>query len=594
VTRGLTGEGVRASGEEANGVFTIEMWMDLAAQSVKMSLRPRDDLSSKRPAEVIPGLRFLAAFRPPHELRFGPAYGPALASGIAIPTDFAQGSEGELVLETVEALATIQGHTAVQIFAPDLSVLTRAQAEGLVIGARLLRGETVTTKWDSFPIRVKLDALASVDPAQIAGTGHGTLREIALPEFHASRVEAMLASALILLVAGMNIVSTIVTTQVLNSMLDDPEAVETVFESGITAATSLSLATAGVGLLALTAWAYWLSRVVMAMPALGLGYPAANGLMAFVENYLPGLNLFRVPAIIRDVVRRVEPEEGRGEALIFAAWIGLLGGFFVPRLGGFFGVFGADTLEGAIRNELLVLGVAAGFVLVGALFLVALIWWIEARIARRRVEQLDGKPAPAAVERAAPAEAPAPGPAPGPAVSFAPAPSPGPAAPFASDVAPPAPAGAPLAPAAPAEAPFAPAAPAGGSSPQRLRPRLRLRPRPLPRPQPRSPDRSGRNRPPFLTLSCTDRSPRPPEQPRSRRPWSGPRSRPSRPRLRSPRSRPTRPGRSARSRPTRPRLRSPRSRPQRNQHPPPWPTRPPRATFRPARGCTSGSRAQGR
>lgn len=166
VTRGLTGEGVRASGEEANGVFTIEMWMDLAAQSVKMSLRPRDDLSSKRPAEVIPGLRFLAAFRPPHELRFGPAYGPALASGIAIPTDFAQGSEGELVLETVEALATIQGHTAVQIFAPDLSVLTRAQAEGLVTGARLLRGETVTTKWDSFPIRVKPDALASVDPAQ--------------------------------------------------------------------------------------------------------------------------------------------------------------------------------------------------------------------------------------------------------------------------------------------------------------------------------------------------------------------------------------------------------------------------------------------
>ena len=64
--------------------------------------------------------------------------------------------------------------------------------------------------------------LASVDPSEIAGTGHGTLREIALPEFSATRGEAMLASALILFVAGLNVVSTIVTTQVLSTMLDDP------------------------------------------------------------------------------------------------------------------------------------------------------------------------------------------------------------------------------------------------------------------------------------------------------------------------------------------------------------------------------------
>ena len=49
----------------------------------------------------------------------------------------------------------------------------------------------------------------------------------------------------------------------------------------------------------------------MAMPALGLGYPPADGLMAFVENFLPGLNLFRVPAIVRDVIRRLDPESIR-------------------------------------------------------------------------------------------------------------------------------------------------------------------------------------------------------------------------------------------------------------------------------------------
>ena len=237
---------------------------------------------------------------------------------------------------------------------------------------------------------------AEVDPTAIEGTGHGQLREIALPEFNSSRGEAMLASVLVIFVAGMNVVSTVVSARVLSTLVDDPGVVPT----GLTGATAVSLATLGIGLLALTAWAFWLSRVVSAMPALGLGYPAANAMMAFIENYLPGLNLFRVPAIVRDVVRRLDPDQGpgqgRGEALIFAAWIGLLGGFFVPRIGGLLG-FGSDTLEGAVNNALLISGVAAGLVLIGAIFLVVLIWWIEGRIARRRAEQL-GEGAPASAE----------------------------------------------------------------------------------------------------------------------------------------------------------------------------------------------------
>ena len=245
---------------------------------------------------------------------------------------------------------------------------------------------------------------AEVDPAAIEGTGHGQLREIALPEFNSSRGEAMLASVLVVFVAGMNVVSTVVSSRVLSTLVDDPDVVP----SGLTGATAVSLATLGIGLLALTAWAFWLSRVVAAMPALGLGYPAANAMMAFIENFLPGLNLFRVPAIVRDVVRRLDPNQGpgqgRGEALIFAAWIGLLGGFFVPRIGGFLGM-GSDTLEGAVNNALLISGVAAGLVLIGAIFLVVLIWWIEGRIGRRRAEQL-GETAPAAAAAATAAPGP--------------------------------------------------------------------------------------------------------------------------------------------------------------------------------------------
>ena len=227
--------------------------------------------------------------------------------------------------------------------------------------------------------------LAAVDPAAIQGTGHGQLREIALPDFEASRGEAMVASVLIVIVGVLNVVSTVVSMRVLPTIVEDPNAVP----ADLGLMTGASLVTLGVAILALIAWAYWLSKVVVAMPALGLGYPAANQLMAFVENFIPGLNLLRVPAIVRDVVRRLEPEQGRGDALIFAAWIGLFGGFLIPRIG--FWLNWETSLEGSVRNALIIQGFAAGLVLIGSIFLVALIWWIEGRIALRRVAQLAGE-----------------------------------------------------------------------------------------------------------------------------------------------------------------------------------------------------------
>lgn len=241
--------------------------------------------------------------------------------------------------------------------------------------------------------------VAAVDPTQIEGTGHGKLREIALPEFRSSRWAALLASALLILVAVMQIVSTVSDAILFGRVLRDPGLLaDPAFARSVESlvAGTVAVATLGVALLALIAWAFWLSRAVMAMPALGLGYPATNGLMAFIENFLPGLNLFRVPAIVRDVMRRLEPGSLRGEALIFAAWIGLLGGYLVPRFGAYLGLFGTGTLEEIVRETLLVQAIATALVVVGATFLVALIWWIERRIERRRAAQLAGEPAPAA------------------------------------------------------------------------------------------------------------------------------------------------------------------------------------------------------
>lgn len=225
---------------------------------------------------------------------------------------------------------------------------------------------------------------AAVDPAEIDPTTKGQVREIGLPDFRSSRWAALLASILILVVAVMQIVQWNLVATLGDQMLGgiDPT------EDQLAYISRVGILAFGIALLALIAWSLWLSRTVTSMPALGLGYPAASGLMAFVENFIPIFNLFRVPAIVRDVVHRLEPRSSRGEALIFAAWIGLVGGFIVPRVLGFF--------IGDIRTAVVVSGIATGLMLVGAIFLVALIWWIEGRIAYRRAAQLaEGSPASA-------------------------------------------------------------------------------------------------------------------------------------------------------------------------------------------------------
>jgi hypothetical protein len=221
---------------------------------------------------------------------------------------------------------------------------------------------------------------AAVDPS----SEHVGSRQIALPDFHASRPFAVVASVLILVIGAFQAINTLVSAGLLLRLADG----DTITDDEFVGSVVVGLTTIGIGLIALTAWAFWLSKVVRVMPALGLGYPAANGLMAFIENFIPFFNLWRVPAIVRDVVVRLEPKESKGGALIFAAWIGLIAGYLIPRVGGVvggvvLGIGGASDEEayryGAVMNT-----VAAGLVLVGSLFLVVLIWWIEGRISRHR------------------------------------------------------------------------------------------------------------------------------------------------------------------------------------------------------------------
>ena len=236
---------------------------------------------------------------------------------------------------------------------------------------------------------------AAVDPETIDPASHGKLREIELPAFRSSRGVAMIATAGIVAIAIMQAYNTFIVASVYQLQIDGA----VVAPNQVEFASAVGILTLGIAALALIGWALWLSRVVTAMPALALGYPAADGFMAFVENFLPGLNLYRVPAIVRDVVHRLEPGTVRGEAVIFGSWLALLGGVLAPRIGA--AVTGLSLQSGpdALRTAMLVAIIASIFVAAGSAGLIALIWWVEGRIERRRGTQLAQTPSAGGVDQ---------------------------------------------------------------------------------------------------------------------------------------------------------------------------------------------------
>jgi hypothetical protein len=224
---------------------------------------------------------------------------------------------------------------------------------------------------------------AAVDPADIDREPAASARPVERPTFRSSRGVAVLASVLILGLAAMQVVQAFVSTSLFVQVLDGVDA----SDEQTRFVTNLVILTLGVAALALIGWALWLSRTVTSMPALGLGDPPVSGLRAFIETFIPVLNLVRVPAIVRDIVMRLDPAGGRIHVLGFAAWVGLLVGFVVPRISRFMLGFGGSASDAAIRSQLLFDALGTVVVVISAVFLVALIWWVEERIQRRLATQ---------------------------------------------------------------------------------------------------------------------------------------------------------------------------------------------------------------
>jgi hypothetical protein len=152
VSEGVLGGGTRAYGQEASGVFYVEILTDFEEQKVNLTVTP-SSLAGKAPADVLPGLRFMYAFHHPNRFREGLPHGPFITESIEIPPNF--GVDTWEVLGPItfaEALATIQNHTPEQLSMPNEAADDDVRA--IVRAAKLLRGEPVSFRWNQWRIGV--------------------------------------------------------------------------------------------------------------------------------------------------------------------------------------------------------------------------------------------------------------------------------------------------------------------------------------------------------------------------------------------------------------------------------------------------------
>jgi hypothetical protein len=203
--------------------------------------------------------------------------------------------------------------------------------------------------------------------------------------YRSSSARAGLTQCMVVATGVLAVVATIAGADVLGTLADGDTASA---RRDFAFLNALALACYAFAAVALVSWAAWLSRVVENVPKVGLGWPNVSPTAAFIENFLPGWNLLRVPAIVRDVLHRLEPEDGRGHMLLVAAWLGLAGGVVLPRALAWVLVFFVESLRQAVSLGLFLGWVGLGLTLVGLVLLTLLIRRVESGMeaAARRVD----------------------------------------------------------------------------------------------------------------------------------------------------------------------------------------------------------------
>jgi hypothetical protein len=138
------------------------------------------------------------------------------------------------------------------------------------------------------------------------------------------------------------------------------------------------------GVLALVAYAAWISRVVENLPALGGGYSRVSPTMAFIEPLIPGVNLYSLPARTAEAVRKLEGAS-QTFALIAIAFLLVVGPPIVAALA----IRGASLFESRAELTRTIANALIGsfsIQSIGLLVGLAVVWQIEG-LCRTRAER---------------------------------------------------------------------------------------------------------------------------------------------------------------------------------------------------------------
>jgi hypothetical protein len=183
---GVSGKGVRSVGHDrAAGLVRYELRMlkdddeDQIAANLNISA---EEPAGRFPADMLPGIRFLAAARPPRQIQVFSRNGPALSPPLPIPQGVVSEEQGKLWILMCESLATIQQHVIERIKFPDMMkyhpVNFMDDVEQWWQAAALLRGETLAGSWNSAVLHLQpgVEPSAELDQATAMFSGEYGVR----------------------------------------------------------------------------------------------------------------------------------------------------------------------------------------------------------------------------------------------------------------------------------------------------------------------------------------------------------------------------------------------------------------------------------
>jgi hypothetical protein len=154
---GIDRNGVRSVGHDKEaGLIRYELRMrrDEASGQIAANINIAvEDPIGRQPADMLPGLRFVAALNPTRQIQMFSRNGPALTPPLPLPQELMPEAQGKLWILMCESLATIQEHVIERIKFPDI-MRYHGENPGDVVeewyqAARLLRGEELAGSWQA-------------------------------------------------------------------------------------------------------------------------------------------------------------------------------------------------------------------------------------------------------------------------------------------------------------------------------------------------------------------------------------------------------------------------------------------------------------